>query len=45
MGKRFSESRYWNPEKNPCFPPTYLSGDEYNQEEEKTALPTGSNVL
>jgi hypothetical protein len=26
-----------NPEKRPCFPRTLMGGDEYNQEEQKTA--------
>jgi hypothetical protein len=34
-----------NPEKSPCFPLTSKPKDEYNQEEEKTAVSLGRKVL
>jgi len=43
--KRSGEKRRWNPEKHPCFPRPDERKDEYNQEEEKTALPSGRVVL
>jgi hypothetical protein len=34
-----------NPEKRPCFPRARKPKDEYNQEEQKTAVSSGHNVL
>jgi hypothetical protein len=43
--REFCENQSRNPEKHPCFPRPDQPGDEYNQEEEKTALPTDRIVL